>query len=104
MKNRRAVGLLFVSSKRGKFQDIVLEANRAENSCLRPLRGELVRKTSQNSELPSESSQQFTIKNATQVPNNSPIALNGTKLISNCHTENPKSTPSRILQKTVTNR
>ena len=83
MKNRRAVGLLFVSSKRGKFQDIVLEASRAENSFLRPLRRELVRKTSQNSELPSESSQQFTIKNATQVPNDSPIALNGTKLISN---------------------
>ena len=42
-------------------------ASRAENSCVRPSRRELVRKASQKSELPSESAQQYTIKNANQV-------------------------------------
>ena len=45
----------------------IVEASRAENSCVRSPRRELVPKTFEKSELPSESSLLSTIKNATQV-------------------------------------
>ena len=54
-----------------------------------------MRKASKKSELSSESAQQSTTKNANQAlvgTNNSPEARTGTKLVRNCHTENPKST------------
>ena len=55
-----------------------------------------MRRTPEKNELVRDSSQQPTIKNATQILlgtyNNSLIARNGTKLTSNCHTENLKST------------
>ena len=71
-----ATACLFVSSKRGRFQVIVLRLQttgqsqiekrtqaqdlREENSCVRSPRRALVRKTPEKSELPSKSSQQST--------------------------------------------
>ena len=75
----------------------MVETSREENSCVRPPR-RMSSRARAHSSLPSRTPPRYY-----SVPNNSPIGRNGTKLISNCHTESPKATPSRITHKTVTN-